>query len=89
MKLPGLNNLKIGEAFVKLIDEAFRYYASFQQEQDILGFFNWGSQFKEKVESSINEWIDKAGGEAGKLLRSLRDKAHQWWYFARTSRDTT
>lgn len=23
----------------------------------------------------------KAGGEAGKLLRCLRDKAHQWWYF--------
>ncbi|BAY66608.1 transposase IS66 [Calothrix brevissima NIES-22] len=21
------------------------------------------------------------GGDAGKLLRSLRDKAHQWWYF--------
>mgnify|MGYP002777049268 CR=1 FL=1 len=81
MKLPGLNNLKIGETFIKLIDEAFKYYANFQQEQDILGFFSWGSQFKEKVESSINEWIDKAGGEALKLLRSLRDKAHQWWYF--------
>ncbi|BAZ08727.1 transposase IS66 [Calothrix sp. NIES-4071] len=24
MKLPGLNNLKIGETFVKLIDEAFK-----------------------------------------------------------------
>lgn len=81
MKLPGLNNLKIGENFVKLIDEAFRHYANFQQEQDILSFFNWGSEFKVKVESSINEWIDKAGGDAGKLLRSLRDKAHQWWYF--------
>lgn len=81
MKLPGLNNLKIGETFVKLIDEAFKHYANFQQEQDILSFFNWGSEFKVKVESSINEWIDKAGGDAGKLLRSLRDKAHQWWYF--------
>ncbi|BDA70058.1 Transposase IS66 [Calothrix sp. PCC 7716] len=81
MKLPGLNNLKIGEAFVKLIDEAFRHYAEFQQEQDILDFFSWASEFKVKVESSINEWIDTAGGEAGKLLRCLRDKAHQWWYF--------
>lgn len=81
MKLPGLHNLKIGETFVKLIDEAFKYYANFQQEQDILDFLNWGFEFKVKVESSINEWINKAGGEAGKLLRSLRDKAHQWWYF--------
>lgn len=89
MKLPGLNNLKIGETFVKLIDEAFRHYANFQQGQDILSFFNWGSQFKVKVESSINEWIDKAGGDAGRLLRSLQYKAHQWWYFARTSGYTT
>ena len=25
--------------------------------------------------------MNKAGYEAGKLLRSLRDKAEQWWYF--------
>jgi transposase len=81
IKLPGLNNLKIGEIFVKLIDEAFRNYANFQQEQNTLDFFSWGPEFKVKVESSINEWIDKAGGEASKLLRSLREKAHQWWYF--------
>jgi transposase len=30
---------------------------------------------------NISEWIAKAGGEAGKLLRSLQEKAHQWWYF--------
>lgn len=79
--IPGLNNQKIGENFVKLIDEAFKNYANFQQEQNILDFGSWGSEFQLKVESSVSEWIDKAGGEAGKLLRSLRDKAHQWWYF--------
>ena len=81
IKLPGLNNLEIGEKFVKLIDEAFKNYGLFPQQQNILYFFGWGSEFKVKVESSIAEWIGKAGGEAGKLLRSLRDKAHQWWYF--------
>ena len=30
---------------------------------------------------SPSKWMDKAGGDAGRLLRSLRDKAHQWWYF--------
>lgn len=25
--------------------------------------------------------IDLAGATAGQLLRSLSDKAHQWWYF--------
>ncbi len=34
-----------------------------------------------KLHSSLNQWIDKAGATAGQLLRSLRDKANQWWYF--------
>jgi transposase len=81
IKLPGLNNQDIGTKFIKLIDEAFKNYALFQQSQNILEFFSWASEFQVKVESSISEWIGKAGGEAGKLLRSLQHKAHQWWYF--------
>ena len=42
---------------------------------------SWGTEFKAKVESSLQQWIGKAGAEAGKLLRSLRDKAEQRWYF--------
>jgi transposase len=80
-KLPGLNNQDIGDKFIKLIDEAFKNHALFQQTQNILEFFNWASEFQPKVESGISEWIGKAGGEAGKLLRSLQQKAHQWWYF--------
>ena len=67
--------------FIDLIDEGFKNYALFQQNQDVLEFFSWASEFKAKVESSINEWIDKAGGEAGKLLGSLQQKTDQWWYF--------
>ncbi|MFH7028254.1 MAG: IS66 family transposase [Heteroscytonema crispum UTEX LB 1556] len=81
IKLPGLNNLEIANKFVNLIDQAFKNYSLFQKNQNILEFLSWGSQFKALVESSINQWIGKAGGDAGKLLRSLQDKAHQWWYF--------
>jgi transposase len=81
LKLPGLNNQEIGDNFVKLIDEAFKNYANFQQTQNSREFFNWAWGFKVKVKSSIDEWMKKAGGEAGKLLRSLRDKTDQWWYF--------
>ncbi len=42
---------------------------------------SWTSEFKVKVASSIHLWIDRAGGEASKLLRSLRNKTDQWWYF--------
>ncbi len=79
--IPGLNNLEIGKVFIALIDEGFKNYAKFQHNQDVLQFFAWASQFKLLVDCSINQWIGKAGGSAGKLIRSLRDKAHQWWYF--------
>lgn len=65
IKIPGLNNLEIGKVFVELIDEGFKNYAKFQQNQDVLEFFSWASEFKLLVESSINQWIGKAGGEAG------------------------
>lgn len=81
IQLPGLNNQEIGTIFVNLIDEGFKNYALFQQTHNLDEFLIWASEFKTKVESSIHSWIDKAGGEAGKLLRSLRNKAHQWWYF--------
>src|SRR4028118_332493 len=74
IKLPGLNNQTIGEKFLKLIDEAFKNYSLFQQNQNISEFFAWSCEFKVKVQSSIDGWITLAGGEASKLLRSLRDK---------------
>jgi transposase len=69
IKLPGLNNLEIGNKFVNLIDQAFKNYGLFQKSQNILEFLSWGSEFKVLVESSIKQWIGKAGGEAGRLLR--------------------
>ena len=29
----------------------------------------------------MQEYWERAGYEAGKLLRSLKEKAAQWWYF--------
>lgn len=81
IQLPGLNNQEIGTKFLSLIDEGFKNYALFQQNQNLDEFWSWASEFKLKVESAIHSWIDQAGGEASKLLRSLRKKAHQWWYF--------
>ena len=79
--LPGLHNQAIGEAFVDLIDEAFRSYAQWFETFDSFNYNDWVNQFKSKLQSSLNQWIDKAGATAGHLLRSLGDKANQWWYF--------
>ena len=81
IQLPGLHNQAIGEAFVDLIDEAFRSYGQWFETLNSTNYNDWVNQFKFKWQSSIDQWIDKAGATAGQLLRSLRDKAHQWWYF--------
>jgi transposase len=42
---------------------------------------HWTKEFQAKVELTLTAWREKAGYEAGKLLRSLKLKADQWWYF--------
>lgn len=81
IQLPGLHNQEIGKAFVGLIDEAFRNYAQWFETLECASYNDWVNEFKSKLQSSINQWINLAGATAGQLLRSLRDKAHQWWYF--------
>ena len=46
LKLPGLNNQKIGPFFISLVDEAFKNYALFQQNQNSNEFLSWTSGFK-------------------------------------------
>ncbi|AFY48013.1 Transposase IS66 family [Nostoc sp. PCC 7524] len=81
IQLPGLHNQAIGETFVDLIDEAFRHYALWFETLDCASYNDWVNQFKSKLQQTLDCWINLAGATAGKLLRSLRDKAHQWWYF--------
>lgn len=81
IQLPGLHNQAIGEAFVDLIDEAFRHYAQWFETLDSVIYNDWVNQFKSKLHSSLNQWIDLAGATAGQLLRSLRHQADRWWYF--------
>ena len=83
IKLPGKNNQAIGQAFKDLIDEAFHHYHLWQQNQDEADYRHWAEEFQAKVELTLTTWRDKAGYEAGKLLRSLKLKADQWWYFLR------
>ncbi len=47
----------------------------------VLAYSTWASEFRARISQSIEQWIGRAGYEAGKLLRSLRNKAEQWWYF--------
>jgi transposase len=72
---------EIGRVFIKLIEEAFAAYRKWQETQDYEKYFKWAEKFKEKVKIAITKWMPKAGYLAGKLLKNLRDKSEQWWYF--------
>ncbi len=81
VKLGHGNNPALGQAFLDLIDEAFDQHWYWRENQDASAYLNWALGFKLRITQSIEQWIGRAGYEAGKLLRSLRDKAEQWWYF--------
>ena len=81
VKLGHGNNAVLGQVFLDLIDEAFVQHRYWRETQDAIAYLTWASGFKIHITQTIEQWIGRAGYEAGKLLRSLRDKAEQWWYF--------
>lgn len=81
VKLNHSNNQALGQAFIDLIDEAFAQHKQWRETQDHSAYQTWAAGFKLRVTLAIQQWSTFAGYEAGKLLRCLRDKAQQWWYF--------
>lgn len=81
IKLGHGNNPILGQAFLDLIDEAFGQHRRWRETQDGAAYREWAESFKLKVAQSLQQWLGLAGYAAGLLLRSLRDKAVQWWYF--------
>jgi transposase len=81
MKLKPSSQAKLGEAFITLLDESFKQHAAWKVSQDTEAYNQWASGFKERVAEAIKIWGKEAGHAAMLLLKSLRKKAHQWWYF--------
>jgi transposase len=81
IKLNHGNNPLLGKVFIDLIDAAFRAHRQWRETQDASAYRTWASAFKIELQSALQTWLSKAGYAAGLLLRSLRDKAQQWWYF--------
>jgi transposase len=71
----------IGEVLLELIDEAFAEYRHFLKTADTAHYQVWAGGFKVRVQQAVHQFLPLAGYEAGKILRSLRDKQQQWWYF--------
>jgi transposase len=52
-----------------------------QKNRDTRPYFNWAIDFKKRVSQAISDWMPKVGYAAGNLLKSLKKKSAQWWYF--------
>ena len=75
------NNTIVAEAFLALIDEAFRQHRKWREHPQEIDYPTWARDFKTRLAKLLNTWQGHVGHAAGLLLRSLRDKAQQWWYF--------
>lgn len=75
------NNPQLAQMFLDLIDAAFEAHRQWRETQDATAYRHWSVGFKLQLQAALQQWLPKAGYAAGLLLRSLRDKAQQWWYF--------
>ena len=66
---------------MELIDEAFRQHRKWREHPQELDYQTWARDFKTRLAELLNTWQGHVGHAAGLLLRSLREKAQQWWYF--------
>jgi len=75
LKLGHGNNPALGQ----LIDEAFTNIGGVKLRIQVLTKLGQGLQVTSATEHPT---VDRSSGvRGGSLLRSLRDKAEQWWYF--------
>lgn len=79
LKMP--HQAELGQAFLDVIDEAFREHRHWRETGEAARYANWAEGFKERITQLIETWRPQAGHAAGLLLKSLKEKAHQWWYF--------
>lgn len=80
--LPGKsNNAAVATVFIELINEAFKQHRLWREEGDLVTYFQWAVDFQVRLNQALQTWLGTVGYAAGLLLKSLRDKADQWWYF--------
>jgi len=75
------NNAQLGQVFLDLLDIAFAAHRQWREGGDTAAYHEWADGFKREVRTALDLWLPDAGYFAGLLLRSLRNKAEQWWYF--------
>ncbi|MEM9274291.1 MAG: IS66 family transposase [Cyanobacteria bacterium P01_F01_bin.143] len=78
---PGQDNKSIGKALTEIIDQAFKQHRLWRETSNQQNYLDSATELKTRINLTLKKWIEKAGYEAGKILRNLKLKADQWWYF--------
>ena len=65
----------------EIVDQAFKQHRLWRENNNRQQYLDSAAQLKTQINLTLNQWSQKAGYEAGKLLRNLKLKADQWWYF--------
>lgn len=81
IKTPGIDNDSIGLALTEIVDRAFKQHRLWRENNNRQQYLDSAAQLKTQINLTLNQWSEKAGYKAGKLLRNLKLKADQWWYF--------
>jgi transposase len=81
IKTPGIDNESIGLALTEIVDSAFQQHRLWRENNHLSQYLDSAQQLKTQINLTLSKWSEKAGYEAGKLLRNLKLKADQWWYF--------
>ena len=79
LKMPKQEEL--AQDFLALLTEAFTNHRIYRETGDRSLYDQWVLDFRERLQQAMDTWRPHSGYAAGLLLKSLRDKSHQWWYF--------
>ena len=63
------------------MDSAFQQHRRWRENNYLSQYLDSATQLKTQINLTLNKWSEKAGYEAGKILRNLKLKADRWWYF--------
>ena len=63
------------------LNSSFIAHESWRKTKEQLTYDSWATDFKIRLNKALVTWLNQVGYAAGLLLKSLRDKAKQWWYF--------
>ena len=65
----------------EIVDSAFQQHRRWRENNHLSQYLDSATQLKTQINLTLNKWSEKAGYEAGKILRNLKLKADRWWYF--------